>query len=151
MKRVPLGQLGKAIGEWAKNAEILEVEVKKAMMRRMLREAVDTSPVREGKYRASHLTSRNTPQGAQLADAPAYPIPGDLESDHGLSGLRFGESVFLSDDAANDGYVYALNVEEKGWGRTPAYEVYQRILDKLPEFWPDALREAVSAVKRAAK
>lgn len=158
MKRIPLGQLGKAIGAWAGKVEFLEIEAKKAMMRRMMRNAVDTSPVLEGKYRASHLASRKKPMGAQLADAPAYPSPGDLEVDRALAGLRFGESVYLSNDAASTkGYVYSRHAEDWGWGgnkdkkvapKTPPYEVYKKTLEKLGEWWPEALKEGIAAAKR---
>jgi len=107
------------------------VEFKKAVLKEVVADIADSSPVLSGRYVGAHNVeeARSAARqfaGPYLANVPNSPDPtADREA---AKSRMIGQVNGLSDDftyaSVNNRIPHAVNVEYSGWGGKPAYAVY---------------------------
>lgn len=100
--QVTLEQLGPALEAFlARVVPLLYVELRNEIVENFYYKVQELSPVKTGRYRASHTISADVLRTVALGTLPSYPIGGAPEIEAALAGAGPGSSIFIANAAAD--------------------------------------------------
>ncbi len=96
-----MDQIGPAVERFAEVAiPMLYRELRRQIAVSLFVKLQDLSPVKTGKYKASHIPSAGSIQTRVLPDLPSFPIPGEHVVDSVLANAAPEVSIFIANAAA---------------------------------------------------